>query len=869
MGRLLQKVEEAKAVPAVTVWATAATSRAFLEPLGQQVPEDDEEARNAARRCAETHQAATLAAKRAKVDDAEGPQRWLVSLQARLARPLLLLLPRPPVEAIIAPDTGHEDVAVLCGNITEWGPRVQGFLQSDRVKRFDGVACVELRRAETHSRSIIKAFRKDGWKATHSPGVSTGKDGVAGVELMVVRAPLQATTFDHWRDANGAAHCGYAPMILRATAGNIIAVALYLHPALGFGKRDRDTLVALGAFLALQKAPWIVLGDWNHEPHQLAQSGWVAKLGGAVIAPDVATTRDKELGRLLDYGLAKDGHQHFSLKAFLKAPGDALRAPARPPRRLPEMVVSGAGRPAQPPGDRARQGGSGPQYSKRPRQRHAALQRRAAALPAELGADFEDVQLGRWRGCSEGPPASGPTAVLPDPRQGPAGHDASPRPAPAPADGGGSLSAAQAGLDQFHDCLASPQDPPTQDTPHGFASQPTAPSPPQGQAPRDAPTAPFLAPLDTWLGATPCRHSDAQVHPDLFYHPFLDEREDQAHAHAEPYGRRVAQVKAAILRREGCDKANWAARQGRARGVGVAWSHAAASPGTAHLHHPEADAWATRSANLAAILALAASGKDYRQLLRRLDLHRSTLADIGKLPAAKRTDQLAVDQRRATVILDQPRQEQAAARQLALDLAGDAARRAFQHGRQAFAAWAAKATLGQLHRWTKDGDLERLEDPAEGTLADPVEVMLAKTTTWQWQKVWTAPADRTKAIPVALASFRVLAAQEALEPIAADCLNAATGKPGPRMACRKAQGVDRLSPLDVERFPDCAKEQFLAVLHQAGAHCMWPPQLNGTLGAVAGKLAGGDRVLGLLPMPVRIWARARSGVVDQWTQGLE
>ena len=101
--RLLQKVSEAKAardrgppappvaeapaptaaqVPTVTVWATAATSRAFLESLGQQVPEDDEEARNAAKRCAEAHQAATLAAKRAKIDDTEGSQQSKEAVRA-------------------------------------------------------------------------------------------------------------------------------------------------------------------------------------------------------------------------------------------------------------------------------------------------------------------------------------------------------------------------------------------------------------------------------------------------------------------------------------------------------------------------------------------------------------------------------------------------------------------------------------------------------------------------------------------------------------------------------------------------------------------------------------------------------------------
>jgi len=244
------------------------------------------------------------------------------------------------------------------------------------------------------------------------------------------------------------------------------------------------------------------------------------------------------------------------------------------------------------------------------------------------------------------------------------------------------------------------------------------------------PAATFLVPLDTWREAAVCRQGGGQVHPDLLWHPFLEKRRDQANELAALYGNWVAQVETAILKHEGADEANWSARQGRARGFGVTWRQTAASPGRAHLHHPEADAWSTHSANLTAIVSLDASGKDQRQMQWRLDLHRSTLADIGKLSATKRTEQLADYQRRAVAVLGKTRQEQAALRQLAFDLAGDAARRALRQGRQAFADWAANATLGQLHRWTKDGDMERLEDHTEsGILADPVEVMLAKSTT--------------------------------------------------------------------------------------------------------------------------------------------
>ena len=35
--------------------------------------------------------------------------------------------------------------------------------------------------------------------------------------------------------------------------------------------------------------PWIAMGDWNMEPTELAQAGWVDLLGGKVVAPDTVT----------------------------------------------------------------------------------------------------------------------------------------------------------------------------------------------------------------------------------------------------------------------------------------------------------------------------------------------------------------------------------------------------------------------------------------------------------------------------------------------------------------------------------------------------------------------------------------------------
>jgi hypothetical protein len=86
---------------------------------------------------------------------------------------------------------------------------------------------------------------------------------------------------------------------------------------------------------------------------------------------------------------------------------------------------------------------------------------------------------------------------------------------------------------------------------------------------------------------------------------------------------------------------------------------------------------------------------------------------------------------------------------------------------------------------------------------------------------------------------------------------------------KKARGIDAIGPLDIERLPDQAKVDFLDIIADAERYIMRPPQVLGTIGAIASKPAGGDRVLGLLPMTLRRWSRMRSGVVESWTQQLE
>ena len=89
------------------------------------------------------------------------------------------------------------------------------------------------------------------------------------------------------------------------------------------------------------------------------------------------------------------------------------------------------------------------------------------------------------------------------------------------------------------------------------------------------------------------------------------------------------------------------------------------------------------------------------------------------------------------------------------------------------------------------------------------------------------------------------------------------------MAPNKAQGVDMLSPPDLQRLPPAAFEELASLLNQCEAAMAWPAQLMYVVGALLPKPDNGDRVVGLLPLHVKLWSRARASITDEWSDKLE
>ena len=82
--------------------------------------------------------------------------------------------------------------------------------------------------------------------------------------------------------------------------GGIMAISVYLWHTEGLSARNLSILNAAGEAVAKHGGPWLLGGDFNMEPQELAvASRWLSKIGGVIRAPETATCINGN--RTLDY----------------------------------------------------------------------------------------------------------------------------------------------------------------------------------------------------------------------------------------------------------------------------------------------------------------------------------------------------------------------------------------------------------------------------------------------------------------------------------------------------------------------------------------------------------------------------------------
>ena len=87
-------------------------------------------------------------------------------------------------------------------------------------------------------------------------------------------------------------------------------VTVYLEPGMRASGLNLWLLEVLAACILCFDGPWIAMGDWNLEPQEVSQAGWLDTVNGMVFASSAATCAGGA-GAVLDYFVVSEAMAHL------------------------------------------------------------------------------------------------------------------------------------------------------------------------------------------------------------------------------------------------------------------------------------------------------------------------------------------------------------------------------------------------------------------------------------------------------------------------------------------------------------------------------------------------------------------------------
>ncbi|CAK0905284.1 unnamed protein product, partial [Prorocentrum cordatum] len=190
--------------------------------------------------------------------------------------------------------------------------------------------------------------------------------------------------------------------------------------------------------------------------------------------------------------------------------------------------------------------------------------------------------------------------------------------------------------------------------------------------------------------------------------------------------------------------------------------------------------------------------------------------------------------------------------------------------KKAYIHWVHDATAGSAkmaHAYSKAAERSHLEDilEHEGQVINHPQ-QLVDLRKEAWQRRWTRDAQKAEMIQEALAKLRqaALAQENALEPISKDII----GSIIQHLKRNAGQGADWWRAPELKAMGAQGLEDFVQCLTSCEQRAAWPWQFYLVLELLLGKKPGigGERPIGLMPMPYRTWSAARRPIVATWSK---
>ena len=203
-------------------------------------------------------------------------------------------------------------IRIRSSNLTQWRPETQRWMQS----LSDDVILVQ----ETHLTNkgvadALAAMHKVGYEMLGGEAATSTRQGTNGGVALLSKKHLKVQAMHHFTEEG----CGYCAAKLRVKGVSLLLLSLYLknstpiqcHP-------NAEIMGRLTALLKGHVGQWLVAGDFNVSPNELAATNIVSELGGQILCAGEPTTHG---GSELDFVITSSAIAgHTSLKLDWSAP---------------------------------------------------------------------------------------------------------------------------------------------------------------------------------------------------------------------------------------------------------------------------------------------------------------------------------------------------------------------------------------------------------------------------------------------------------------------------------------------------------------------------------------------------------------------
>ena len=277
-------------------------------------------------------------------DNEDGLEGWVafqllskVSEQATKGFEILTLAVEDIIDQLSS--KGTRILTVRSSNITQWRPEIQKWIQAQP----DDVLLLQ----ETHLGSsaisqAVAAVHKAGYEMFGGEA-APGRKGTHGGVAVLVRSHLQARTTFHFTVEG----CGFSSVTLRIRGISLLLVSLYLKCSTPLHSAPNASILGrLASSLKNHHGHWLVAGDFNVQPKELAATSFLSEVRGRLVCLGEATTQG---GSELDFALTSNGIEgsvsiamdwsaphrpHGGLRLEVRVPGTSDKA-----FRLPDFPI--------------------------------------------------------------------------------------------------------------------------------------------------------------------------------------------------------------------------------------------------------------------------------------------------------------------------------------------------------------------------------------------------------------------------------------------------------------------------------------------------------------------------------------------------